>query len=264
MMILSIALMILGLVGIIVCQKKQKTNPNAQGLAFVCLVVILFGAGLLLWDTGMLPGSGDREMDRIMANETRFAEARSKVLGEYVGKTWNGQNAVIITEPGLDKNPIAKAGAAAMEEALKKAGVNVTATEALNLPESADGPAPMEMALTAKVYNDIFNAHKDAQLFVIMSQMPFNGQELMKMKCWTFNPKKQRVILVGGEVYNLKNVIKNGFIGAAVAMKTNPEAYDPEKSAPKDVQAAFDTRFILVTPENIKDVAEKNKDLFAK
>ncbi|MCI6288437.1 MAG: hypothetical protein MR727_06835 [Lentisphaeria bacterium] len=264
MMFLSIVLMVLGLIGIIVCQKKQKTNPNAQGLAVVCLIIILAGAGLLLWENGMLPGAGDREMDRIMANETRFTEARSKVMGEYIGKTWNGQNAVIITEPGLDKNPIAKAGVAAMEETLKKAGVNVTATEALNLPENADGPAPMEMALTAKIYNDIFNAHKDANLFIIMSQLPFNGQELQKMKCWSFNPKKQRVVLVSGEIYNLKGAIAAGFIGAAAAMKTGPEAYDPEKAAPKDVQAAFDTRFILVTPENVKDIAEKNKDLFAK
>jgi len=47
-------------------------------------------------------------------------------------------------------------------------------------------------------------------------------------------------------------------------MKTGPSAYDPEKAAPKDVQAAFDTRFILVTPANVKTVAEKNSDLFAK
>ncbi|MBQ6597710.1 MAG: hypothetical protein IJH79_09180, partial [Lentisphaeria bacterium] len=70
--------------------------------------------------------------------------------------------------------------------------------------------------------------------------------------------------LVNGEIYKLKGAIAQGVIGAAIAMKSGPSAYDPEKAAPKDVQAAFDTRFILVTPANVKEVAEKNNDLFAK
>ena len=63
MLIVYVALMIAGLVGIIVCQKKQKTNPNAQAVAFVFLIVILVGAGGMLHQTGMF--GGDPEMDRI-------------------------------------------------------------------------------------------------------------------------------------------------------------------------------------------------------
>ena len=82
MMFLSIVLMVLGLIGIIVCQKKQKTNPNAQGLAVICLVVILVGAGMLLWTNGLLPGAGDREMDiaqgklKKAVNRIRIAESK--------------------------------------------------------------------------------------------------------------------------------------------------------------------------------------------
>ena len=49
--VVSIALMVAGLIGIVVCQKKQKTNPNAQSLAFVFLIVILAGAGVMIYDT---------------------------------------------------------------------------------------------------------------------------------------------------------------------------------------------------------------------
>jgi len=263
MLIVYVALMIAGLVGIIVCQKKQKTNPNAQAIAFVFLVVILAGAGGMLYETGIF--GGDREMERIMANEIAFAKARSKVLADHIGKSWKGQSAVIITEPHIDQNKIAKAGLDAMQENLKAAGIDVTAVEALNIPEgTAEEPIPMETALNAKIYNDIFNKYKNAGIFVIMSQLPFDSKELKNLACWKFDPKKTRIVLVNGEIYNLKGALIQGIVGAAVAMKTGPAAYDPEKAAPKDVKAAFDTRFILINSKNVKEIAEKQSDLFAK
>ena len=259
---ISVVLMVAGLVGMIVCQKKQKTNPNAQTLAFVFLVVILAGAGMMLYDTFT---GGEREMDRIMGNEIAFTKARSKVLADYIGQTWKGQSAVIITEPNIEQNKIAKAGLDAMQENLKAAGVNVTAVEALNLPQgTAEEPVPMEVALNSKVYNEVFNKHKSANIFVIMSQLPFEAKELKNLACWKFDAKKTRIVLVNGEIYNMKGAIASGLVGAAIAMKSGPNAYDPEKPAPKDIQQAFDTRFILVTPKNVKDVAAKNADMFGK
>ena len=263
MLIVYVALMIAGLAGIIVCQKKQKTNPNAQAIAFVFLIVILVGAGGMLYETGIF--GGDREMDRIMNNEIAYTKARSKVLADYIGKIWKGQSAVIITEPNIEQNKIAKAGLDAMQADLKAAGVNVTAVEALKIPQgTAEEPIPMETALSAKIYNDIFNKYKNAGLFVIMSQLPFDSKELKNLACWKFDPKKTRIVLVNGEIYNLKAAIAQGLIGAAIAMKNGPDAYDPEKSAPKDVQKAFDTRYILVNTANVKDIASKNSGLFAK
>lgn len=265
MLIVYVALMIAGLVGIIVCQKKQKTNPNAQTFAFAFLVVILIGAGGMLYETGIF--GGDREMDRIMGNEIAFAKARSKVLADYIGKTWKGESAVIITEPNIEQNKIAKAGLDTMQAELKAAGINVAAVAALNIPQgTAEEPVPMEVALNSKVYNEVFDKYKTANIFVIMAQLPFEAKELAKLKCFTnqFDAKKQRIVLVNGEIYNLKGAIIQGKIGAAIAMKSGPNAYDPEKAAPKDVKQAFDTRFILVNPQNVKEIAQKNGDLFAK
>ena len=263
MLIVYVALMIAGLVGIIACQKKQKTNPNAQTVAFLFLIVILVGAGGMLYETGIF--GGDREMEKIMSNEIAFAKARSKVLADYMGKTWKGQNAVIITEPTLEQNQISKAGVAELEAGLKAGGINVTAVEALNLPRgNGEETVPMEVALNSKVYNEIFNKYKSANIFIITSQLPFDVKELQKLQCWKFDSKKARVVLMNGEIYNLKAAIAQGLVGAAIAMKTGPNAYDPEKAAPKAVQAAFDTRYILVTPQNVKQIAESNKELFAK
>ena len=255
MLYVYVALMVAGFIGIIVCQKKQKTNPNAQTIAFLFLILILVGAGGTLYETGIF--GGDREMEQIMGNEITFAKARSQVLGEYAGQNWNGQTAVILVEPGNEKNQIAKAGLDSMEAALKKAGLNVS-IDTLNLPQNDEGEPAM---LTAKIYNEAFAKNKTANVFVLMASLPFDPEEIRKLECWKFDPKKARVILTNAEVTNLKPLIAKGLVGAAVASKSG---YDPEKPAPKDLKAAFDARFILITPQNLKEVAEKNKELFAK
>ena len=64
-LVIGIALMVVALIGIIWCQKKQKTNPNAQAFAFVFLILIIAGAGTVLWDQGIFGGE-DREMNKII------------------------------------------------------------------------------------------------------------------------------------------------------------------------------------------------------
>ena len=255
MLFVFVALMVAGLIGIIVCQKKQKTNPNAQTIAFLFLILILVGAGGTLYETGIF--GGDREMEQIMGNEITFAKARSQVLAEYAGQKWNGQTAVILVEPGNEKNQIAKAGLETMEAALKKAGLNVT-VDTLNIPQSEEGEPAM---LNAKIYNEAFAKNKAANVFVLMASLPFDPQEVSKLDCWKFDPKKARVIVTNAEIANLKPAIAKGLVGAAIASKSG---YDPEKPAPKDYKAAFDARYILITPENLKEVIAKRGDLFAK
>ena len=91
---IGIALMVVALIGIIWCQKKQKVNPNAQAFAFVFLVLILIGAGTVLWDQGIFGGE-DREMNRIIENETAYAAARSEILAKYLVGKYPGKKARI-------------------------------------------------------------------------------------------------------------------------------------------------------------------------
>ncbi len=261
-LVIGIALMVVALIGIIWCQKKQKTNPNAQALAFVFLILILVGAGTVLWDQGIFGGE-DREMNRIIKNETAYAAARSQIIGKYLVGKYAGKKAVIITEKDLAKNQINKGAYDAMVQALN--GIEVEATEELNTPEmSPDNPMPMESLITAKLFNDIFNKYPNTNLFIIMTSLPFNPSEIQKLSIWKKDPKKVQAVIVTGEVYNLKRVIAAGLIAATAVMKNDPNAYDPEKTAPSDPQKAFDVRYILVTPENVAEVDKKNQGIFAK
>ncbi|MBQ9335688.1 MAG: hypothetical protein IJS14_00120 [Lentisphaeria bacterium] len=256
--VISIALMVAGLVGIVVCQKKQKTNPNAQALAFVFLIVILAGAGVMIYDT--FTGE-DRMVAQMQANELAYSKSWCKVLSDYAGKTWAGKSAVIITEPkveGTNKTIIDT-----LQEDLKAAGLTVAAVEALNIP-AGEEDAPMMEAVEAKHYNEIFAKYPSAAVFVITTNLPQEGKELKLLKCWTFNPKAQCIVLANQEINSFKPMIERGFIGAAVTTNPNYQPTEEIKKAPADPKAAFDERYILITTANVKEMAEQFKDIFAK
>ena len=265
MLYVYIALIVVGFVGVIACQKKQKTNPNAQALAFLCMIPLLAGVGGVIYlKSGFF---FDEEQDRSLRNETQFTKAQAKVLTDYMGTQWKGQTAVLIIEPSADSSEYSKARIKALEDGMKAAGINVT-TEKLNLPTPKEGedPVSMEDALKADVYNAIFDKFKDAAIFVIAAQMPMDDKEFKAMKCWKFDGKKVRVVLANiNELGRLAPVlVKTGVVGAAIIDKPGSK-YDPEKDdAPSDLKAAFDLRFVLVTPANAEEIAKKSPDTFAK
>lgn len=249
-LVIWIALMVIGVIGIFICRKKQKTNPNAQVLAFVFLIIILGGVAGMLWET-----SEGHENDKYFANEKRFMVARSSVLADYIAKMWPGKEVVlIVNDDPKQTNVLGKAAVDAMNAGLKNK-VTVSATEAVKY--AGDNPTGPR----AGVYNEIFDRHKSANVFVIMTQLPMMPAELGKLKCWKFDPQKTCVVLANGDVYNLKKAIQHKLIGAAAVMKSK---FDAEKSAPKDPNDAFKIRYLLVTPENVNDIAAKNRDIFAK
>ena len=55
--IIGIAIMVLGLIGMIVCSKKQRVNPALQPVSFVLFIVVLVGAFLFLQTRGLFGGS---------------------------------------------------------------------------------------------------------------------------------------------------------------------------------------------------------------
>jgi len=81
------------------------------------------------------------------------------------------------------------------------------------------------------------------------------------MKFWTMK-KRPDLALASGSVYELKKAIAGKAIVAAVTY--NPKAVYDEKPPPADLDAAFDKRYLLVTPDNVLTVAGEYGDLFKK
>ena len=248
---IGLALMIAGFVGIVICKKKQKTNPAAQGLAVVCLIFILIGAGMFLYNN-----FGDGEQKSLIANEARFASSRSAKVAAEVKKAFAGKNAVIIVNGGYDKEEISKAAYDALVEGLN--GVNILATEELAL--DSNNPEPIEMQIDAKKYNGIFSKYANADIFVITSQMPQDIKEVEKFS--VMRGGKAKVALLSSEAGEFGKYIQKGKVVAATLSKHDDKAIDPDTKAPSDLNAAFDIRYVLVTPANLKEVYGKYKDLF--
>ena len=72
MVVLWVAVMAVGLIGMIVCSKKQKTNPAIQPVAILLFLVVLAGAVMLLKSMDVF-GGGNAS---ILESEMRFAESR--------------------------------------------------------------------------------------------------------------------------------------------------------------------------------------------
>ena len=246
-------------------QQAAKKAKTWFWISFVCgILPFVVSSVWTLFYSGYF---FDLEADRMLRNETQFTKAQAKVLTDYMGTQWKGQTAVLIIEPQTEDNKFSKARIKALEDGMKAAGINVT-TEKLNLPTLGEGedPAPMEDVLTAKLYNDIFDKYRDANIFVIAAQMPMDDREFARMKCWWFDGKRKRVVLANpNELGRLRPAaVRHGVVGAAIIDKTGSK-YDPEKDdAPSDLKAAFDLRFVLVTPANVDEIARANPDTFAK
>ena len=109
--VLTIVIMIAAFIGMIICAKKQKTNPNAKTFAIFCLIVVVICAGKFLIDSGALGGMS-REMKEALASYERFSEASAQAAGEYVSQKFGGKKAIIVASGGnaFEKQPNKLAG----------------------------------------------------------------------------------------------------------------------------------------------------------
>lgn len=110
MHIVYIALMILALIGMIVCSKKQKTNPAMQPVAFVLFVVVVISAGLLLNEMNVF---GTR--DGLLENEMKFYASQGTKTGDYLKTTFPGKKVLLVADPGFEKNDNVKKLADALQ-----------------------------------------------------------------------------------------------------------------------------------------------------
>ena len=72
--------------------------------------------------------------------------------------------------------------------------------------------------------------------------------------------KGPKVALLSGNISMMKEIISQGAITAAVI--TRPDYIPGKEKLPKDIESAFDKRYLLVTPENVKRIAAENPTVF--
>lgn len=253
-----IGLIVIALGGLLWSAKNQRKNANAQTIALISLVLILVGAGGILKEQGML--GSNPEVNRVIRNETKFAEAKAKVMAKFLSEKYPGAKVVFLIDNQLDSNSMNKAALAAFKKELT--GMTIEADEIYEIPKvSADPEQPMMMddMYNADKFNAIFERCKDANLIINFTNLPYDPREIAKFTLWTMKDGPN-LVLFTGEVSMMKSAIKAGKIVLGTAMGT--KSIDPKQACPSDAQEAFDLRYILVHPGNVDQVAEDNPNIF--
>lgn len=252
------AVMVLALIGMIACAKKQRTNPNAQPLAVGLLIVVIACGIAILFLTNSFGGD---DTQSLIENETKFACAKSEVLGGYLKDKIGSDKVLVVADRNFAKDKRSERLIDALKKGLGVADVEV---DTIVLDNKGKGPAeeefmmPLEEMMTSKDFDKLLEKHQDCKLVITMIGLPRDAGNMKALKLP--KDKRPRVALLNGDIHAMQGAIANGIIVAAVSYK--PGVKYTEDAAPKDAKTAFDLRYLLVTPENIKTVSTDYKGLF--
>lgn len=241
------------------------------------LIDILLTLAILAYSSGFEVNHGidAKKIEEFRNKELAYQRIAHKRLGEEIAKRHPGAKILLIkyNELGMEEGEPNLTEAAQME-GLKK-GLNGKATIAVVERVSSgmeefleeDGKprkSPeeiMEEMFTAEKFNKLVAVNKNCNVVVSLVGLPPDYQLL---KLWKVKDPKKRpaLVLANAYIYELKFGFnpKYKFITAALAHKAVP--FDPNQPVPKDEQKAFDSRFLMITPDNVLEIAKENPDLF--
>ena len=241
MIALWVAVMVVGLIGMIVCSKKQKTNPAMQPVALGVFIVVIIAAVMLLKETNVFGSSNSA----IMESELAFLASRGHAAGAHLAKVAPGKKIVVIAEPNFDKNVQSKN----LIDMIKKGyGSENVVVEGLVVPgANAENAMPIEELMKAKDFDAALAKHKDAGIVISLVGLPQNAQRMEAFRA--SKPPVFFLLSTGmGTGKFVSAQINKGVIAGVIV--PNPKA-DYEATAPSDPVKAFNIRFVLVTKENL-------------
>ena len=241
-------------VGIIICAKKQHTNSLAKPMAIVLLLGVVVCAIMILVKN---LGSGDTK--KLIENEMRFARSTTVILGRKLAEVKPGANVLIVVEDDTAQNPRQDTLIAGLREGFGSAITNVTIkSPPVQKPKGGpeDYSMPMMELMKADDFNKLFDQNRSCNLIITMIGLPYDFPKLNLWKQFEQDPKKTPLLcLMNADISMMYPAIKSGLVPAAVTH--NPDARYTEEAAPVDPQQAFDKRYLLITTENVDEIAKK-------
>ena len=246
-LVVYIAIMIVALIGMVVCSKKQSTMPVAKVISIVLMIVV---AGCLVMVLKDQFGGGSTSALR--DNENKFYVSQAFVVGDYVKGKLAGGKILIVADPSYKQDTRMNDFVAAMK---KGVGGDVE-VDTIELPPTNEEMAePISERMTAKDFDAVIARNSDAKVVVSLIGLPRDLKNL-KAIANCKSGKGPAIILLSSDVPQLGQMIGAGMVTAAVTV--SPKAVFNEEPAPSDEKAAFAVRYILVDKSNV----EENKGLF--
>ncbi|QSH42486.1 hypothetical protein P0136_02510 [Lentisphaerota bacterium ZTH] len=245
--------MFVALIGMIICSKKQKTNPNAQPFAIALLIIVIICGIAMMFKTGLFGGGG---IERFREIENRYYASQGFVVGEFIKKNMPGEKILVIAENNFKKDKRVQAlveelqNAAGSKSVVKVDTVSIgkNKTNAKNPPpEVVD--MPLYELMTPADFDLVINKHSDCNVVISLIGLPRNAS---KLSLWRKGEKSRpKLILVGpNDMTGLDKAIERNMISAVVIM--NPLAKFSEEAPPADPEKTFKLRYLLIDRKNLK------------
>lgn len=241
-----------GLVGLVVSARRGgRPGPI---LAFLALIV----AGALT--VGIMTFRRPPTVSKADQLEV-FARVSAMVLGEHLAQTApDAKILVVVVAPQAHlEDPLTRLGVEGLKAGLGTANPIVAIDSPRAEAAATGGPVTPEKALRlrrttrADGFDKLLDAYPECNLVVSFIGLPQNPEA---MAVWKRAPEaRPRFALIGGSVRHCRNAILAGAVCAAIV--TRPD-YLPDQTVPEDLRAAFDRRFLLVTPENVEQLAAQH------
>jgi len=269
-------------IGMIVCAKKQAELPLARKTSFILLGVVLVCALAIV-----IKSMSRSEGKQLISNEMYYARVAAEFFGRHLAATHPGAKALIIVENKKSTNEHLKNRLDALKRGLGSA-ITIVDIDSPDLtlgatpPEGADQqqpqdpnappaprvpPAPPVNIMMMPIqhmtfaihFDDMIKRHPNCNLIISFIGLPPDAGD---MAIWSQEPEtRPKVAILHGEVFALKNAIASGAISAVVVPL--PGAKLDEGAPPRKLQDAFDKRYLLITPQNVAEIAAKYSRLFA-
>jgi formylglycine-generating enzyme len=184
--------------------------------------------------------------------ELDYARIRGTKLGWHIAGTMPKARILLLMPPMLTGDP-GEALLAGLRPAL--AG-EATIVDMVTLapPRDAKGPD----WFTGRLVNRQ-TAKYQGKVDLVVTGMGLPEQGIGTLWFWR---SKIKVAIAAGDVSNLRKAIMAKLVIAATA--ANPNVAPDDGPPPKDVDAAFAKRYLLITPENVRALSSKHAKLFAR
>ena len=238
----GIAMLVVGLGGLIFCQKQQRVNPAMQSVAYIFGLVMLVGFGFVLYSR--LGGGEELEARE---NEMLFLYSRSAAAGKCLKAAAPGKKVLFITSPKWDAEPTRKEQVEAQVNAFKEAyGSGDVIIDSIEVPKNFDEEgSAIEDVMTVKEFKALLAKHKDAGAVVTDIGLPEKGESL-------FRDKNAPVVFLlnQGNISGkgVKNLFKNGDVVGMINYKSKAD-YEIKADA-DDLLKSFDIRYELIDGNN--------------
>jgi hypothetical protein len=263
--IIFITVIIAGIIGIFFCLEANKRNVKS-GPPALALLLMITASTVVILARSLSPD--DRGGGLVISEELFYSRASGLVLGRHLAKTSPDFNALIITHDKTFENTLLDASLEGLREGLGDGGkVEVVAIDSPVPPPSDVKSERLKISPEKMLYfsrqmhpgyfNHLIREYPDCNLIISLIVLP---KDVVISSKKAKNRPKMALLL--SNISMMKDMISEGVISAAVI--TRPKYVPGRDKLPKNVEAAFDKRYLLVTPENVKTVASDHPGIFNK